>query len=425
MTLRRREFLKAGLAVAGAAALGPSLWWERVFAARATPGLGPYGPLRRPDANGLMLPAGFSSRIVARSGLPVEGTAFVWPIWPDGGHCFSATDGGWILVVNSEFPPPADAAFPPDAVQRFGGASAIRFDASGAIVDAYNVCNGTRTNCAGGPTPWGTWLSCEEFDDSIRGGSTASAGRVWECDPTGAAKAIVRPAMGSFKHEGAAVDPLTNHVYMTEDVEDGRFYRFIPTGGAADLSSGTLEAAELADPIDGSWAVDWREIPDPTAAAISTRYQVPSTTPFRGGEGCFFDGGIVYFTTKDDDRVWRYDVSDQILDVLYTPSENQPDPVLRGVDNVMVSRSGDVYVAEDGDNMELVVITPDNQVAPVVRATGPEHGFKNPLPDPFSQVPTDSEMAGPTFSPDGTRLYFNSQRAFVFGVTYEVTGPFR
>ena len=429
MQLRRREFLRAGLAVAGAVALRPS-FWERAFGAPATPGPGPYGPLGPPDANGLMLPAGFSSRVVARSGLPVGLTPFIWPLWPDGAYCFPASDGGWIHAVNSEFPPPADAAFPPDAVQRFGGVSAIRYDPSGKIVDAYSICSGTRTNCAGGHTPWETWLTSEEFDDSIRGGKTSSAGRVWDCDPTGSRKAIVRPALGAFKHEAAAVDPATNQVYLTEDLGDGRFYRFTPasfTGGGDDLAAGTLAAAKITGPEGGPWSVTWHTIPDPAASAVQTRKQVAATSPFRGGEGCFFDGGVVYFTTKGDNRVWRYYIATQTLDLLYDDSDpqNQPDPVLRGVDNVIVSRSGDVFVAEDGGNMEVVVITPDNQVAPVVRATGPEHGFENPLPDPASEVPTTSEVTGLAFSPDGRRLYFGSQRAFVLGVNYEVTGPFR
>jgi uncharacterized protein len=430
MDLRRREFLKAGLVTAGAVALGPAAW-QRVFAAPATPGPGPYGPLLPPNKNGLMLPAGFTSRVVARSGLPVGTIPYVWPIWPDGAHCFGVPGGGWIQVVNSETPVGADLPVPPDPLQRLGGASAIRYDSSGKIVDAYAVCTGTRTNCSGGHTPWGTWLTCEEFDESIRGGPTANAGQVWECDPTGAADAVVRPALGSFKHEAAAVDAATSQVYLTEDVSDGRLYRFTPasfTGGPADLAAGTLAAAKLVGPAGGPWNVTWLTIPDPAAATTSTRSQVPSTTPFDGGEGCWFDSGVVYFTTKGDNRVWRYHVDAQTIDILYDDSDpqNQPNPVLRGVDDVLVSRSGDIYIAEDGDNMQINVITPANQLAPVIRATGVLHGFvDNPLPSPLGSIPLKSEVSGLAFSPDGTRLYFNSQRGEVLGISYEVRGPFR
>lgn len=117
-----------------------------------------------PDANGLLLPAGFTSRVVARGN--------------------AAVIGGWILVVNSE-------------VLDQGGVSALRFAPDGTIVDAYRILSGTSTNCAGGATPWNAWLSCEEVD----------RGRVWECDPAGQQAARVLPALGTFKHEAAAVDP--------------------------------------------------------------------------------------------------------------------------------------------------------------------------------------------------------------------------
>ena len=419
--MRRREFLKAGLVTAGAAALGPG-FWERVYAAPTVPGPGPYGTLLAADKNGLMLPAGFTSRVIARSGLPVPGTLYPWPIFPDGAHCF-VSGGGWVLVVNSETP--TSDGIIPDPVQRLGGASGIRFNASGQIVAAKAVLRNTRTNCAGGRTPWATWLSCEEFDDSIRGGATSSAGKVWECDPHGNIPAKRRDALGAFKHEAAAVDPATSQVYLTEDVGDGRFYRFTPatfTGTPSDLGAGTLAAAQLIGPSGGPWNVVWHTIPDPQATSASTRYQAPASTAFDGGEGCFFDSGIVYVTTKGDNRVWRYHVATKTMDVLYDDSDpaNQPNPVLTGVDNVIVARSGDVLVAEDGGNMEIALITPDNTVAPLLRATGPQHGFDSPSP-----VPTVSEITGLAFSPDGSRLYFNSQRGYVLGITYEVRGPFR
>ena len=425
--MRRRDFLKAGLTMAGAVALRPT-FWERAFGAPAVPGPSPYGPLQAPDANGLMLPAGFTSRVIARSGLPVVPAPYIWPIFPDGAATFPAAGGGWYYVVNSETP--SHGALP-DAIQHFGGASAIHFDADGNILDAYNVLSGTRTNCAGGATPWGTWLSCEEFDDGDDGGETASAGHVWECDPTGKAAAVRRDALGAFEHEAAAVDPATNQIYLTEDKGDGRFYRFTPgrfTGTASDLNAGTLAAAQLLGPAGGPWNVVWHTIPDPSAATVQTRKQVAATSPFRGGEGCFLHDGVVHFTTKGDDRVWRFSIASQTMDILYDAADppNQGKTVLSGVDNVLVSRSGDVFIAEDGGNMEIVMITPNNVVAAVMRATGPEHGlFENPLPDPAGELPTVSEITGLTFSPDGSRLYFSSQRGLVLGITYEVRGPFR
>ena len=398
MPISRRSFLTHAVTGAGATAvLGPA-FWARVWAAPAQPGPGPYGPLAAtPDANGVLLPDGFTSRIVAHGARPVGTTGFVMPVFPDGGCCFPSADRGWTLVLNSETP---------EQVPGAGGASAIRFAADGSIVDAYRVLGGTSTNCAGGATPWGTWLSCEE---------TAS-GRVWECDPTGATPARVLPGLGTFKHEAAAVDPGRGHVYLTEDQSDGRFYRFTPAAWP-DLARGTLEAAE----VSAGGAVTWHVIPDPSGTTAATRLQVPATTAFRGGEGCFYDEGIVYITTKGDDRVWTYDVATATMSVLYDGGEHAT-PVLKGVDNILVApTSGDVYVAEDGDNMEVVLLSEEQTVSPFARLPGPEHGFVFP----GAPYQPRSEVTGLAFSPDGTRLYFSSQRGFVWGIVYEVTGPFR
>ena len=183
------------------------------------------GPLQAADSNGIRLPSGFSSRIIASSGtVPTGGSGYLWHPAPDGGAVFETIDG-WIYVSNSEM---ASAG---------GGVGALRFDASGAIVDAYSILGGTNRNCAGGATPWNTWLSCEEYND----------GAVWECDPTGRDLAIARPALGRFAHEAVAIDPQTSQLYLTEDQPDGRWYRFTPdyvdADGKADLSSGLLEAA--------------------------------------------------------------------------------------------------------------------------------------------------------------------------------------
>ena len=187
----------------------------------------------------------------------------------------------------------------------FGGVGAVRFDRNGNVRSAYRICSGTSLNCAGGKTPWGTWLTCEEH----------MTGNVFECDPSGARGQIRRAALGNFNHEAAAVDPDTSYVYLTEDETDGRFYRFRPNR-AQDLSAGTLEVAQ----VTASGAVIWHVVPRPNPwipLLDATRRQVAVSTPFSGGEGIVYSQGIVYFTTKGDNKVWEYDPHASHLSVFY------------------------------------------------------------------------------------------------------------
>ena len=192
--LRRRHFLATGLG--GAAALFTPAWLRQALAAPAVAGAGPYGELLPPDANGLQLPPEFTSRQISRGGTTVEGTAFPWHFAPDGQATFKTNDGGFVLVQNSETPGVLG-----------GGSAAIRFDPDGEVESAYPILTGTNVNCAGGPTPWGTWLSGEEHE----------GGMIWEADPSGALPQMPRPALGNFSHEAAAVDPEAGHVYLSED----------------------------------------------------------------------------------------------------------------------------------------------------------------------------------------------------------------
>jgi uncharacterized protein len=397
--LTRRHVLAAGGNIAcGAAlsaALGSTALMRPLAAQSAEPQLGVLLPA---DSNGIRLPEGFRSRVIARSLLPVqvgplEWLDYNWHIYPDGGATFPHPDGGWVYVSNSETLGPTG-----------GGASAVRFATDGQILDAYRILGNTQLNCAGGPTPWGTWLSCEEI----------AFGKVYECDPTGRTSARKLSALGAFKHEAVAVDPIYRHLYLTEDESDGRLYRFIPDA-YPDLTRGTLQVA-IVD--TASRYVTWRALPlpDPTSTPIGylrpTRKQISASTPFNGGEGIWYHEGTVYFTTKGDNRVWALDTHTQILRVLYDAATS-PTPVLQGVDNVTATANGKLIVAEDGGDMQLVVLDQSGRGAPLLQIEGQGH----------------SEITGPAFNPAGDRLYFSSQRGPYndgesLGITYEVQGPF-
>lgn len=345
---------------------------------------GPYGPLQPADANGLRLPSGFTSRLVARSGDPVGDTGLQWHAAPDGGACFP-TDGGFVYVSNSEVDNGA------------GGVSAISFDHDSNIVDAYSILSGTRRNCSGGVTPWGTWLSCEEV----------SNGYVHECDPLGIETAQLRPKLGTFMHEAAVFVPATPRldasIIMTEDDPVGRLYRFVPDD-AQDLRSGRLYAAH----VDPDGVVTWEVV------SAGHRNRSSKTTPFNGGEGLAVLGTDVFIATKGDRRLWRLDMATSTIEVIHDCIA-APDTVLDSVDGLVIDEpTGDLFVAEDGATSDLAVVSAsasgELEISPFVQIMG--HA--------------GSEVTGLAIDPNRTTMFVSSQRGSDGrGMTFAVTGPFR
>ena len=226
------------------------------------------------------------------------------------------------------------------------------------------------------------------------------------------------------------MDPVHRHIYLTEDQPDGLLYRALPRSYPS-LNTGTLEAVEILDPggrgpiaPGQTRPLAWHAVAEAnpldggvqnatraTVAERATRFQAPAATTFDGGEGCWIHAGVVYFSTKGDGRIWVLDTAANTIEILYD-ARSPGGQALTQVDNVYVSSLGDVYVAEDPGDLQIVALTATGNVVRVVQITGQ----------------SGTEVTGPALSPNGNRLYFSSQRgpgpAGNFGVTYEVTGPF-
>ena len=205
--------------------------------------------------------------------------------------------------------------------------------------------------------------------------------------------------MGLNAHE-AAPTHASGVVYMTEDDIGGRLYRF-RRDTYGDLSSGTLEAASVGE----GGAVSWIEV------SPKRPYRGKDTTVFERGEGAWIDADVLYFSTTANDRVWALDLEAMTIAAIYDGQASGGE--LREPDNITVhAGTGTPFVAEDADDLQLVQLVRTDAAWTAV---------------PFLQFEEHdgSEVAGPAFSPDGTRLYVSSQRGFDGnGMTFEITGPF-
>jgi uncharacterized protein len=222
---------------------------------RGKPGPAGYGPLVPDPAGILSLPAGFTYTIVAKSGATKLESGHVTPDDPDGTAAFVRHGGnGSVLVNNHEIGGsepngvPTIPGFVYDPRAR-GGTTTIEVDKDGNRVREYVSLAGTHNNCAGGATPWSTWLTCEETE-SAPSGSSLRHGYVFEVDPYDQdANRDPKPikALGRYAHESCVVDAQTGAIYLTEDATapNGLLFRFTPPDSALPLGKGSLR--DLSD----------------------------------------------------------------------------------------------------------------------------------------------------------------------------------
>jgi secreted PhoX family phosphatase len=436
MSVSRRGFIGGGAASALSIAFAGSL--DSIFQTSAGADTGSaeaygYGPLV-PDPRGVLdLPKGFSYKELSAEGEPIA-PGVVVPGHHDGTATFPGSHRNTTrLVRNHEQDMTGTRAVAPPELTYdpavWGGTTTLEVDGQGHLLSQRVSLAGTVRNCAGGRTPWGTWLTCEETEGIA--GQTKSHGWVFEVDPAGRrTKPVPIEPLGRYAHEAVCIDPHTNVAYLTEDAAKpfGLFYRFTPKsrhgGYHSYLAGGTLEALHVPGVPDLSVVqepgttfrhVRWLKVPDPSAATTSTRAQFDTITRSQKLEGAWWSGGAAYFVASfahtaegsaaaHAGQVWRYHPADGTLE-LYTIFK--PGGRFDGPDNITVSPyGGGVVLAEDGDGEQYLVGT--------TRQGKPFAIGRNAF--------NDGELTGVTFSDDGRTLFANRQEP---GVTFAITGPWQ
>lgn len=455
-TISRRGMLGAlgGLGVAVTGSIDAIAAPEAMALARRSAG---YGPLVPDPAGVLSLPADFSYKVVAKAGETLLESGEPSPSDPDGAAVFEGR-GNWAMVQNHEIggsetygvPTLDGLTYDPGAR---GGTTTIVMDHQGNRTSEYVSLAGTHNNCAGGRTPWNTWLTCEETEQRKGGRFLEDHGWTFEVDAFDRAAnqdPVPLKFLGRYSHEAVAVDPDDATIYLTEDANGphGLYYRWTPPAGfepgkgalralalseggdtagrlqAMLCTKGTRKIADLseASQVGTTYRVIWVDVPDPLATTTSVRRQFPvgEVTGSRKLEGAYWGDGGAYFVAsfarasdgsknEHDGQVWFYDPGNETVTLKSIFGVN-PDPDADtdydGPDNIVLDPNGGLILAEDGDGIQhLVGVTTAGSSYTLARNDASE-----------------AEFAGPTFTQDGEVLFACVQGD---GYTFAITGPWK
>ena len=453
----RRKFIK----LAGMVSVGFSGLQHFVN----TPGLsahqrvsGGYGPLIDDPKGVLNLPEGFSYKIISKA-KQIMDDGLRLPGLPDGMATFLGPGNETVVIRNHEISPDTTKLGPYGKKNKLvkklrkedlydfgrgempclGGTTTFVFDEDKQKIEKqFLSLAGTIRNCAGGPTPWNSWISCEEdvrmADDILE----KDHGYPFEVPVTlnpGPVKPEPLTAMGRFNHEAVAVDPRTSIVYQTEDRGDGLIYRFIPHEKGQLSKGGKLQALAVKGqksvdtrnwdgldvekiPVGKKMPVSWIDLDDIHSPKDDLRYRgfESGAARFARGEGIWFGKNECYFACTNgghisEGQVFRYIPSEHegtakevdnpgYLELFAEPNDAN---IVRNCDNLTIAPWGDIILCEDNKSPSIVGLTPKGEFYQFAKNVGYE-----------------TEFAGATFSPSGKTLFVNIQGA---GLTLAITGP--
>lgn len=465
----RRRFLQQGSTLATAFLSLRGIVQHANAVGSPPPATTGYGPLLKDQQKILDLPAGFTHKVISTRG-DVMSDGLVVPGKHDGMGAFKGEDDRVVLVRNHELNPndSKHSAFGPNFELRgkvdlakvydagadrkiagYGGTTTLVYNpATQTVEKQFLSLAGTEWNCAGGITPWGSWISCEETNANA-GDKHAKTGGKYAKDhgfnfevPARADSGLVTPvplkAMGRFRHEAIAVDPRTGIIYQTEDRHDGLIYRYIPRSRTNPAAGGKLQVLRIRQrrgmdtrnwtnslppkmPVAKWLQARWIDVDEVESPDDSLRKQghAKGAALFARGEGMWYGNGSIYWACTNGGpfmrgQIFRYIPSphEGTVRELAKPGrvqlyiESHASSLIENCDNLTVAPWGDLFICEDhGGSCALLRVTAKGEVST----------FAN-------NSHSSSELAGACFSPDGRTLFVNIQKN---GQTLAITGPWK